>query len=68
MTVETSVQTLERVLQQVPFKIIGYNSSGPIAFGGFKPFRSLVTPSVETTMSFIRVADLPSRGTSLNLV
>ena len=29
---------------------------------------SLVSPSVETTMSFMRVADLPSKGTSLNLL
>ena len=34
------MQKLDRVLQQVLFKILGCNSSGPIAYDGFKPFKS----------------------------
>ena len=33
------------------FRTLGWNSSGPKALEGFKPLRSLVTPSFETTMS-----------------
>ena len=67
MTSETDVKTGPSSAAS-SFKILGCNSSGPIAFDGFKPFRSLVTPPVETAMSFIRGADLSSRGASLNLV
>ena len=47
------------------FRTLGWSSSGPIAFEGFKPLRSLVTPSFETTMSSMKGADLLRNGTSI---
>ena len=33
------------------FKTLGWSSSGPKAFEGFRPFSNFVTPSLVTTMS-----------------
>ena len=47
------------------FRTLGWSSSGPKALEGFKPLRSLVTPSFETTMSSMKGADLLRNGTSI---
>ena len=39
--------------------------SGPKALEGFKPFRSFVTPSLVTTISSMKGADLSRRGAGL---
>ena len=48
-----------------PFRTLGWSSSGPKALEGFKPLRSLVTPSFETTMSSMKGADPLRNGTSI---
>ena len=45
------------------FKALGWSSSGPKALEGFKPLRSLITPSLETAISFMKSADLSRSGT-----
>ena len=45
------------------FKTLGWNSSGPKAFDGFRPFSNFVTPSLVTTMSAMNGNDLSRRGT-----
>ena len=45
------------------FRTLGWSSSGPKALEGFKPLRSLITPSLETTISFMKGADLSRSGT-----
>ena len=45
------------------FMTLGWSSSGPKALEGFKPLRSLVTPSLETTISSMKGADLSKNGT-----
>ena len=40
------------------FKTLGWSSSGPKAFEGFRPFSNFVTPSLVTTMSSMNGADL----------
>ena len=47
------------------FMTLGWSSSGLKALEGFKPLRSLVTPSFETTMSSMKRTDLLRNGTSL---
>ena len=47
------------------FRTLGRSSLGPKALEGFKPLRSLVTPSFETTMSSMKGADLLRNGTSI---
>ena len=47
------------------FRTLGQSSSDPKALKGFKPLRSLVTPSFETTMSSMKGADLLRNGTTL---
>ena len=47
------------------FRTLGWSSSGFKALEGFKPLRSLVTLSFETTMSSLKGADLLRNGTSL---
>ena len=47
------------------FRTLGWSSSGPKALEEFKPFRSLVTPSFETTMSSMKGADLLRNVTSI---
>ena len=42
---------------------LGWNSSGPKALEGFKPLRSFITPSLETTKSSMKGADLSRSGT-----
>ena len=50
---------------KLTFRTLGWSSSGPKALEGFKPLRSLVTPSFETTMSSMKGADLLRNGTSI---
>ena len=45
------------------FRTLGWSSSGPKALEGFKPLRSLITPSLEITISFMKGADLSRSGT-----
>ena len=45
------------------FRTLGWSSSGPKALEGFKPLRSLITPSLETAISFMKGADLSRSGT-----
>ena len=45
------------------FRTLGWSSSGPKALEGFKPLRSLNTPSLETAISFMKGADLSRSGT-----
>ena len=45
------------------FRTLGWSSSGPKALEGSKPLRSLVTPSLETTISSMKGADLSRSGT-----
>ena len=45
------------------FRTLGWSSSGPKALEGFKPLRSLITPSLEITASFMKGADLSRNGT-----
>ena len=45
------------------FRTLGWRSSGPKAFEGFKPLRSLITPSLETAISLMKGADLSRSGT-----
>ena len=45
------------------FRTLGWSSSGPKALEGFKPLRSLITPSLEITISFMKGADLSKSGT-----
>ena len=40
------------------FRTLGWSSSGPKAFEGFRPFSNFVTPSLVTTMSSMNGADL----------
>ena len=49
------------------FRTLGWSSSGPKAFEGFRPFSNFkfVTPSLVTTMSSMNGADLSRRGTWL---
>ena len=47
------------------FKTLGWSSSGPKAFEGFRPFCNFVTPSLVTTMSSMNGTDLSRRGTWL---
>ena len=48
-----------------PFNTLGCNSSCSKALEGFRPFRSLVTPSFGAAIFFIRGADLSSKGVCL---
>ena len=45
------------------FRTLGWSSSDPKALKGFKPLRSLITPSLEITISFMKGADLSRSGT-----
>ena len=45
------------------FRTLGLSSSGPKALEGFKPLRSIITPSFETAISFMKGADLFRSGT-----
>ena len=45
------------------FRTLGWSSSGPKASEGFKPLRSLITPSLQTAISFMKGADLSRSGT-----
>ena len=45
------------------FRTLGWSSSGPKALEEFKPLRSLITPSLETAISFMKGADLSRSGT-----
>ena len=45
------------------FRTLGWSSSGPKALEGFKPLGSLITPSLETAISFMKGADLSRSGT-----
>ena len=45
------------------FRTLRWSSSGPKALEGFKPLRSLITPSLETAISFMKGADLSRSGT-----
>ena len=45
------------------FTTLGWSSSGPKALEGFKPLRSLITPSLETAIYFMKDADLSRSGT-----
>ena len=47
------------------FRTLGWSALGPKALEGFKPLRSLVTPSFETTMSSLKGADLLRNGISI---
>ena len=47
------------------FRTLGWSSSGPKALDGFRPLRSLVTPTAETTISFMKGADRFGSGTWL---
>ena len=44
------------------FRSLGWSSSGPKALEGFKPLRNLITPSLETAISFMKGADLSRSG------
>ena len=44
------------------FRTLGWSSSGPKALEGFKLLRSLVTPSLETTISSMKGTDLSRSG------
>ena len=46
------------------FRTLGWSPSGPKALEGFKTLRSLVPPSFETTMLFMKGAYLLRNGTS----
>ena len=45
------------------FRTLGWSSSGLKALEGFMPLRSLITPSLEITISFMKGADLSRSGT-----
>ena len=45
------------------FMTLGWSSPGPKALEGFKPLRSLVTPSLETKISSMKGTDLSRSGT-----
>ena len=45
------------------FRTLGWSASGPKALERFKPLRSLITPSLETAISFMKGADLSRSGT-----
>ena len=47
------------------FRTLGWSSSGPKAFEGFKPLSNLITHSVDTTILSMKGADLLVKGTSL---
>ena len=47
------------------FKTLGWSSSGPKAFEGFRLFSNFVSPSLVTTMSSMNGVDLSRRGTWL---
>ena len=48
------------------FRTLGWSSSGPKAFEGFRPFSNFVSPSfIVTTMLSMNGADLSRRGTLL---
>ena len=45
------------------FRTLGWSPSGPKALEGFKPLGSLITPSLETAISFMKGAYLSRSGT-----
>ena len=45
------------------FRTLGWSSWGLKALEGFKPLRSLITPSLETAISLMKGADLSRSGT-----
>ena len=47
------------------FRTLGWSSSGPKALEGFKPLRSLITPSLETAIPLMKGEDLSRSGTSV---
>ena len=47
------------------FRTLGWSSSGPKSFEGFRPSSNFVTPSLVRTMSSMNGADLSRRGTWL---
>ena len=49
--------------EQIPDLTLLLAPLGPKALEGFKPLRSLITPSLETAISFMKGADLSRSGT-----
>ena len=58
---EKGEQILDLTLLLAPLGL--RSSSGPKALDGFKPLRSLATPSLETTISSMKGADVSRSGT-----
>ena len=64
LTAGTDKRTLDRSNTVAnSLRTLGRISSSPKAFEGFKPFRSLVTPSLETQILSMKGTDLSRRAT-----
>ena len=59
---DEQIPDLTLLLAPLP-RTLGWSSSGPKALEGFKPLSSLITPSLETAISFTKSADLSRSGT-----
>ena len=63
LIVEKDEQIPDLTLLLAPLGLLGWSSSGPKALEGFKPLRSLITPSLEIAISFMKGANLSRSGT-----